>query len=237
MIPQALSRRQRIEGGLFGALVGDALGVPVEFTSRQERDIDPVKGMRAFGSWKQPAGTWSDDGALLLCTAESLLENPGVDLAGQLYVRWQREGHWAARGDVFDIGNATRAALERIAAGTPAAAAGGIDESDNGNGSLMRILPVALRFCDAAPEVVADQAMRWSAITHRHPRSQLACAGYCFIAQQLMHGASPAVAAKTGGETFATLLSRFPSNARSSRGFSMAPSPRPAGTTSAAAAT
>ena len=64
----------RILGGLYGSLVGDALGVPVEFRSRSERVHDPVTGMRAFGTHGQPAGTWSDDGALLLCSVESLVE-------------------------------------------------------------------------------------------------------------------------------------------------------------------
>ncbi len=194
----------------MGALVGDALGVPVEFSSRRDRDSDPVNDMRAFGTWNQPAGTWSDDGALLLCTAESLLENPSVDLAGQLYVRWKHEGHWAVRGKVFDIGNATGAALGRIAAGTPAAVAGGTGDSDNGNGSLMRILPVALRFWNDSPEIVADHAMGWSAITHRHARSQLACACYCLVARHLMQGASPESAGSAGAETLGAILRRFP---------------------------
>ncbi len=205
-----ISRRDRITGGIIGALVGDALGVPVEFSSRGERDSDPVTSMRAFGTWNQLAGTWSDDGALLLCTAESLLEAPSVDIAGELYVRWLQKGHQAVGGKVFDVGGATRAALGRISRGGSAATAGGVGESDNGNGSLMRILPIALRFGDSAPEVVADQAMRWSAITHRHPRSQLACACYCLIAQQLLNGATPLGAIHTSDAVFAKLLARFP---------------------------
>ena len=205
------SLRDRIIGGMIGALVGEALGVPVEFSSRPDRDADAVTGMRGFGTWKQPAGTWSDDGALLLCTAESLVgEDPDLELAGRLYVRWLREGHWAVGGKVFDVGGATRAALDRIASGTPAASAGGAGETDNGNGSLMRILPVALRFADASPDELVSYAMRWSAITHRHVRSQLACAYYCLVVQQCMHGAAPAVALKTGAENFVPLLTRFP---------------------------
>ena len=64
----------RIDGGLLGLLVGDALGVPVEFSSREQRLADPVTDMRAFGTHNQPAGTWSDDGSLALCTASSLIE-------------------------------------------------------------------------------------------------------------------------------------------------------------------
>jgi ADP-ribosylglycohydrolase len=195
---------------MIGALVGEALGVPVEFSSRPDRDADAVTGMRGFGTWMQPAGTWSDDGALFLCTAESLVgEVPDLELAGRLYVRWLREGHWAVGGKVFDVGGATRAALDRIASGTPAASAGGAGETDNGNGSLMRILPVALRFADASPDELVSYAMRWSAITHRHVRSQLACAYYCLVVQQCMQGAAPAATLKTSGENFAPLLNRF----------------------------
>jgi ADP-ribosylglycohydrolase len=199
-------------GGIVGSLVGDALGVPVEFASRADRDKDPVTSMRGFGTWNQPAGTWSDDGALLLCTAESLInEDPNEEHTGQLYVRWLRGGHWAVRGNVFDVGGATRAALERIARGTPAATAGGVGEGDNGNGSLMRILPVAMRFADTGPDIAASFAMRWSAITHRHPRSQLACAYLSLLALQLMHGASPEEGHLQTTATFDKVLMRFPS--------------------------
>lgn len=215
MISMPLTRRQRVTGGLLGSLIGDALGVPVEFISRQKRDADPVANMRAFGTHNQPAGTWSDDGALLLCTAESLLDKPNEEQAGQLYLRWLREGYNAVGGRVFDVGGATRAALARIAQGVPAATAGGIGENDNGNGSLMRILPVALRFAEESPDVVISFAMRWSAITHRHPRSQLACACYCLIAQQLMHGATPGVAYREARGAFGPVLARFPQEQQS----------------------
>ena len=73
--PAALTKRERILGGLWGSLVGDALGVPVEFKDRATVQADPVKEMRGFGSHKQPAGTWSDDGALILCTVDSLVRS------------------------------------------------------------------------------------------------------------------------------------------------------------------
>lgn len=208
------SLSDRISGGIVGALVGDALGVPVEFSTRPERDADPVTGLRAFGTWHQPAGTWSDDGALLLCTIEALAENADLAYGGKLFLRWRREGYLAARGERFDIGAATDAALARIAAGAPAAEAGGHRETDNGNGSLMRILPVALRFADTQPQALAAQAMNWSAVTHRHPRSQLACAYYCLLAQQLLQGASPEFAIASVAREFRAMLDSFPGEQR-----------------------
>ena len=68
-----LARSDRIQGGLWGSLVGDALGVPVEFKDRSTMQSDPVKGMREFGTHCQPRGTWSDDGSMILCTVDSLL--------------------------------------------------------------------------------------------------------------------------------------------------------------------
>lgn len=79
----------------------------------------------------------------------------------------------------------------RIAAGTPAEHAGGSDEYSNGNGSLMRILPVALRFDSQPLDQLAKQVERSSAITHGHARSKMACVLYCFVARHLLRGASP----------------------------------------------
>lgn len=188
LLQNQLTLRERCEGALYGSLVGDALGVPVEFSTREQRDTDPVTDMRAFGTWHQPAGTWSDDGALLLCTTESLIEGADIERTGKSFVRWMKNGEWTAHGKIFDIGGTTQAALSRIDAGCPSSLAGGQEVESNGNGSLMRILPVALRFHSDSPHTVSLLAMQLSAITHAHIRSQLACSLYCLIAQGLLAG-------------------------------------------------
>ncbi len=202
--------KDRVRGGILGALVGDALGVPVEFTDREKRDADPVAEMRGFGTWSQLPGTWSDDGALLLCLAEALAAGGGPAEAGALFVRWVEDGHWAARGEVFDIGGTTDHALRRIARGIPAELAGPADEHSNGNGSLMRILPVALRFAHAPAETLATEAMQHSRVTHGHPRAQLCCALYCLVAARMLRGedADAALAAAIG--EFRPLLAAHP---------------------------
>ena len=171
----ALDGKSRMKGGLWGSLVGDALGVPVEFEGRAARVADPVLGMRAYGTHRQPAGTWSDDGALLLCSVESLVEK-GFDTSdmGRRFLDWRDHGLWTAHGDVFDIGNATSQALERVRRGVPAGEAGGQDEASNGNGSLMRILPVVFAEFGEATAVFSDKIHRASSVTHGHPRSQMA---------------------------------------------------------------
>ena len=83
-------------------------------------------------------------------------------------------GRWTAHGDVFDIGNATSQALERVRRGVPAEEAGGQDEASNGNGSLMRILPVVFAEFGEATAVFSDKVHRASSVTHGHPRSQMA---------------------------------------------------------------
>ncbi len=196
----------RIKGGLWGAIVGDALGVPVEFTSRDERRRDPVTGMRGYGTHGQPAGTWSDDSSLLLCTVETLCdEYAPARLAGR-FLAWQAHGYLTAHGAVFDIGMTTRTALANLRDGVDPEEAGAAGDRDNGNGSLMRILPVALRYAEAPVAEMLSMAHRVSALTHRHPRSKMACGLNCLMAAGLLHGMAPADAYRfmlaEGGEYY-----------------------------------
>lgn len=203
---------ERMLGGLWGALVGDALGVPVEFQSRDQVQRDPVTDMRGFGTHRQPPGTWSDDSSLLLCSAESLVERGDLDSAdmGARFVRWKNEAHWTPHGSVFDIGVATSTALSRIASGTPPEQAGGADERSNGNGSLMRILPVALWFSAAPTETLLDRIHRASAITHRHPRSQMACGLFALLVRELLTGTPPADAHREALTAFCAIYTTPP---------------------------
>ena len=175
----------RLAGGVWGHLIGDAMGVPYEFTPASA--IKRVEwGHR--GTHSQPAGTWSDDGALMLALLDSLLTNGfDVDDQARRALMWLDEGAYAP-GPLFDIGNTTHAALQRVKDGVPAAGAGLAGENDNGNGSLMRILPVALVGRDGSPKTIVDQAIKASALTHRHPRAQLVCAAYCLVARSLLQG-------------------------------------------------
>jgi len=99
---------ERVLGALWGSVVGDALGVPVEFTSRADRKHDPVTSMRGFGTWNQPEGTWSDDTSLMLASAESLLEGFDAERMGQAFVGWLHGGNWRPHGRIFDVGMTTR---------------------------------------------------------------------------------------------------------------------------------
>ena len=190
------TRRERIEGGVLGALVGDALGVPFEFKAPGEvpprDDIEIVPPAGYFRSHADvPPGTFSDDGSLLLALLESLLERDGRfdadDFGGRL-VAWRRDGRLAVDGRVFDVGIQTEDAIRRIASGTPAAGAGPAGDRENGNGALMRTLPVAfaVRGDDAR---LIETAHRQSRVTHGHPRSEACCALYVLWARRTLEGA------------------------------------------------
>jgi|MGYP001191485868 ADP-ribosyl-[dinitrogen reductase] hydrolase len=190
----------RIRGGLLGLLVGDALGVPYEFhpahgiPPREEIDFVPPPGFdRAHRG--VPPGTWSDDGAQALVLLESLLRVGRLDLddVGRGLVRWADEGWYAVDRHVFDIGVQTSHAVAALRAGVPAALAGPSDVHANGNGSLMRVLPLALWHLGSDAELVAD-AFAQSAVTHGHVRSQVCGALYCLFARRLLLGMPPAAA-------------------------------------------
>ncbi len=138
-----------------------------------------------------PPGTWSDDGAHALCLLASLLEREGFDahdLARRL-LAWRKEGYMAVDGRVFDCGVQTAVALRALrASGTPPLGAGPSDEYSNGNGSLMRVMPLALWHEGSDAELV-ELAHQQSQITHGHPRSQVCCALYCLWARRILAGA------------------------------------------------
>ncbi len=186
-----VSRRDRMLGGLWGAVVGDALGVPVEFRGRDARKRDPVTDMRGYGTFNLPAGSWSDDSSLMLCTAQGLLDGFDTERIGDLFVSWFTAGLWTPHGQAFDVGRGTWQAISRMQLGTPAESAGGREESNNGNGSLMRILPVAFYSATMGDEEVLRLAHRASAVTHGHPRSMMACGAYCLIVAALLDGMTP----------------------------------------------
>ena len=144
----------------------------------------------ATGTHGQPPGTWSDDGALMLALLDSLLSR-GLRRrgSGSSAVAWRRDGAYTPDGDgVFDIGGTTGEALRAIEAGAAAADAGPADEMSCGNGSLMRILPVALVGRDLPDAELIDQARRASRVTHGHPRAQVACSLYALVAARLLAG-------------------------------------------------
>lgn len=157
---------------IYGEAIGDALGVPYEF---RERGTFTCTGMVGGGAHRQPAGTYSDDTALMLATLDSLLSCDGTVNEDDMRVRflaWLDDGKYSADGTVFDVGGATQRALR--------AGHGMSGERDNGNGSLMRIVPCALF------DLSDSDIRRASAVTHAHPISMDACVTLVHIARELI---------------------------------------------------
>lgn len=177
-----------IKNILFGVAVGDALGVPVEFETREKLKKDPVFGMRSFGTHHQPEGTWSDDTSLTLCLAESILEGLDLQNLAHKFIAWKNDNYWTAHGWVFDIGIGTRIAIEQLENGINPEQAGGIGENDNGNGSLMRILPLILHTKELPIAERFQITKQVSSLTHGHIRSIIACFYYLEFAKQIIEG-------------------------------------------------
>ena len=137
--------RDRALGAFLGLAIGDAVGTTLEFRSR---DAQPrLEDMTGGGPFALPPGAWTDDTAMALALADSLAATDTLDCRDLMnrFTRWWRNGEYSCTGTCFDIGNATRAALDRYArTGDPLA--GSTHPRTAGNGSLMRLAPVALRF-------------------------------------------------------------------------------------------
>ncbi len=184
-----------IKDAVYGLAVGDALGVPVEFKAR---DSYTVTDMLAYGSHNQPKGTWSDDTSMTLATCYSIQQTGSINLSDlkTQFRKWLLDGQFTATGVVFDVGHTTGRAIRK--------GYGAKHENDNGNGSLMRILPLA--FVDG---VTDSQITKVSALTHAHDISCVACMIYVHIAQNLLAGQSAIEAVKNAvspTSQFANLL-------------------------------
>jgi ADP-ribosylglycohydrolase len=177
--------------GVVGLCVGDALGVPVEFTPRNDLDKYPLDDMAGYGIHGKPPGTWSDDTAMTLALADSLAagEIDYYDIMRR-FASWLNEGEYTADGKAFDVGTTTSRALRNFMAGVPSLECGGTRYEDNGNGSLMRILPAMYYLVKEFGAIASPQAIEavhnLSSLTHAHNISKIACSIYCNIAYHLM---------------------------------------------------
>jgi ADP-ribosyl-[dinitrogen reductase] hydrolase len=139
--------------------------------------------------WNQPPGTWSDDSSLTFCTAESLNNGYDIEEMALVFVKWMQEGYWGAHHKVFDIGGSTRYSLARVVQGESAKHSGNFFEEDNGNGSLMRILPLVFYLQKENDiEVIYQKVKEVSSITHAHFRSGFACFIYMVYALEILKG-------------------------------------------------
>ena len=182
-----ITRPAVIKDTLFGLAVGDALGVPVEFISRETLRMNPVTDMRGYGTHNLPPGTWSDDSSLAFCLAEALTHSFDLNIISENFQKWYYQSYWTPRGHVFDVGITTKYAIYNLSKGTKPELAGGFDEDENGNGSLMRILPLLFYIKDKPINERFQFTKIVSSITHGHIRSVIACFYYLELARGLLN--------------------------------------------------
>ena len=183
--------KEKLLGGVYGLAVGDALGVPVEFCSREMLDKDPVKGMEAGGTHRQDKGTWSDDTSMVLATLDAMSAGGlSFGMVMDNFAKWYTEANYTAAGVVFDAGGTTSAAIHTYMLGEPLESCGAADERSNGNGSLMRMLPmiyyVYLKYGLEVNPLAVDQIYRLSSLTHAHIISKVCCVYYVYIGMYIM---------------------------------------------------
>jgi ADP-ribosylglycohydrolase len=181
--------RDRQRGCLLGLAIGDALGAAIEF--QPPGSFKPVTGYRAGGPHGLDAGEWTDDTSMALALADSIA-HAGWDLNDQArrYVSWWRTGAYSVNGRCFDIGMTTRAALSSFQHTGDARSSGSRSERASGNGSIMRLAPVPIRFADDFPadiERLATLAAESSLPTHASPQCLSACRYMAIVLAGLVH--------------------------------------------------
>ena len=173
----------KVKDGIIGLIIGDALGVPFEFYSRDELLQNPITGMEGYGTYNMPPGTWSDDTSMTLATMQSIVNKKAIDYDDIMneFVQWMFYDKYTQYNKTFDYGNTTSRALRNYRNGVPIERCGWQDERSNGNGSLMRILPLAF-----IKDIDIKTIEKISALTHGHPRSKMTCVYYIEIAKSML---------------------------------------------------
>lgn len=183
---QVLLFKERLIPCVLGAVIGDCLGVPVEFKDREYLKKNPILERVGYGTYNQPKGTWSDDSSLTFILMESLISGYDVSHIANNMIRFIDDGFWTPYGEVFDIGNVTRESLNRYKNGVSVFECGGKGAFDNGNGAIMRIMPLVFYFGKdfsfGIKNKITEEVTR---ITHAHPRSILGSYIYIELLQNL----------------------------------------------------
>ena len=177
---------------IIGHAVGDAMGVPTEFCIREYLLKNPVKEMIGSDKTGQPAGSWSDDTSMEIATIDSFIQNKefNYDDIMHKWEEWINEAKYTANNDTFDVGRTCLRAIRNHSLGTEPLKCGTDGEQSNGNGSLMRILPVALYSYYRKLDVneIIKLTNELSSLTHKHDISKLGCYIYVRYIMFLLDG-------------------------------------------------
>ena len=193
--------RDRAVGALLGLAVGDAVGTTLEFRARDTYPL--LTDMVGGGPFGLKPGQWTDDTAMALALADSLVACGGLDeqdLLGR-FTDWWRRGTYSCTGTCFDIGGTTAQALRRWET-TKADHCGSTDPASAGNGSLMRLSPVAIRYWKDRP-ALRDAAARQSRTTHAAPEAVDGCVVYAEMLADAIEGRPRSEALRSRAENWA----------------------------------
>lgn len=180
------------KNGILGFAIGDAMGVPNEFCTRETLIENPVTEMIGYKSHNVPKGSWSDDTSLTLATMDSVIETKRIDTEDMAskFLRWLKNADYTPLNETFDVGSTTLKALARYEARLrPAEDCGGDGEMDNGNGALMRMMPI-LYYCyfkNLQEEKIFELVKKVAGITHRHEISTMGCFMYVLYGLELLN--------------------------------------------------
>lgn len=189
-----MNQRNYYLDAVMGVVVGDALGCPVQFWTRDQIAREPVTGMRGYGTYNMPVGTWTDDGSMTLAILDSLQRCQGYDLTDIMkgFVRWNRDGEYTPFGEAFDQGLTCTEGLSNFEYGMDVYSCGRADANANGNGSLMRTAPICLYAYDGVKSgnlseaEAIQQIHEVSGLTHNHLRAKIACGLYYFMMKAIL---------------------------------------------------
>jgi ADP-ribosyl-[dinitrogen reductase] hydrolase len=165
----------QLKSTIYGLAVGDAFGVPFEFKPRDLLQHQVTDIMVGFGTHHQPPGTWSDDTSLTLCLLNSFSNNFSFKLLMQNISKWSHSIGFSPFNECFDIGSTTKHAIKNYLIGHDPIDCGPKDTYSNGNGSLMRISPLAFILLNGNSNSKQELCFSISSVTHGHSRSKLAC--------------------------------------------------------------
>lgn len=178
---------EKLKSIVYGHIVGDALGVPAEFSTREELKKKPIKDMVGYGTYNLPKGTWSDDTSMSLCTMEALKKSKTYNCIMENFSNWLNKGDFTPYGKCFDVGGTCYQAINNFVINGNFRACGLNDLYSNGNGSLMRIYPATLFALNY--DLIDDrinEIHNISSLTHAHEISLIGCGIYSFILWELL---------------------------------------------------
>lgn len=174
---------KNFKASFYGFIIGDAMGVPLEFKERRHLLENPITTMTGYGSYNVPKGSWSDDSSMMIATMDSIICKNSIDYHDLMtkFSEWISYAKYTSVDEVFDIGRTTLKAISRFQSGLPPLEAGLAGENYNGNGSLMRMVPIAFYASEKglSENDIIDLVYDVSSLTHSHEISKLGC--YIFV--------------------------------------------------------